>query len=240
MANCIYSKFKIKLNRIIYESIRGRKFWTIPPNLSTIELPPEEERSLPPMEAIPDWHGVRPRKFEKSLHDIKGPELINNELIHKQFGLVALTGVQLGINHINLIRTVVNKHMDVNKMFAIWRIEPPWKPVSKKSQGKTMGGGKASIHHYVTPIRAGHIIIEIGGRCEFADVLFFLESIAKRMPCDTFPISQQMLEEWKEEDDKLKENNINPFSFERVIINNMQGCHHWISPYDKRWYGKFE
>ena len=26
--------------------------------------------------------------------------------------------------------------------------------------------GKASIDHYVTPVRAGHIILELGGYCE--------------------------------------------------------------------------
>jgi hypothetical protein len=56
-----------------------------------IELPPEDERQLIAMDAIPNWHGVRPRKWMRDLHDIRGPELINNELIHKQFGLIVIT-----------------------------------------------------------------------------------------------------------------------------------------------------
>lgn len=35
-----------------------------------------------------------------------------------------------------------------------------------------MGGGKGSIDHYVTPIKAGRVIVEIGGHCEFFEVFF--------------------------------------------------------------------
>jgi large subunit ribosomal protein L16 len=123
-----------------------------------IELPPEAERPLVAMEPMPTWHGVRPRKYPRQMHDIRGPELVNNQLLHKQYGIIvciarpktcpvdpvcshslylslkrqALTGIQLTINHINLIRTSVNHHLNVAKMFAVWRIEPPWKPVTKK------------------------------------------------------------------------------------------------------------
>lgn len=55
-------------------------------------------------------------------------------------------------------------------MFAIWRIPAPWQPVTKKGQGQRMGGGKGAIDHYVTPIRAGRIIVEMGGKCEFEEV----------------------------------------------------------------------
>lgn len=33
-----------------------------------------------------------------------------------------------------------------------------------------MGGGKGSIDHYVTPVKAGRVIIEVGGYCEFFEV----------------------------------------------------------------------
>jgi len=239
MLNCLVSKLRLKCRPLALETLRGRKFWPMPPNLSHISLPAEEERPLIALEPTPSWHGVRPRKYPRQLHDIRGPELVNNQLIHKQFGIIALTGIQLTINHINLIKTVVNKHMNTAKMFAVWRIEPPWKPVTKKSQGKRMGGGKASIHHYVTPIRAGQVIIEIGGQIEFDECYYFLESIAKRLPCDALPISQEILDHWDREEQELREKNINPYSFERVIKHNMQGCHRWVSMYDKIWFGKY-
>jgi len=33
-----------------------------------------------------------------------------------------------------------------------------------------MGGGKGAIDHYVTPVKAGRIIIEVAGKCEFLEV----------------------------------------------------------------------
>ena len=62
-------------------------------------------------------------------------------------------------------------------MFAIWRIPAPWQPLTKKGQGQRMGGGKGAIDHYVTPIKAGRVIVELGGKCEFDEVsvkIFFL------------------------------------------------------------------
>lgn len=58
----------------------------------------------------------------------------------------------------------------MKRMFAIWRVDPPWQPVTKKGQGQRMGGGKGAIDHYVTPIKADRIIFEIGGKCEYAEV----------------------------------------------------------------------
>jgi len=49
-------------------------------------------------------------------------------------------------------------------MFAIWRIDAPWKPITKKPVGSRMGGGKGNIHHYVTPVKANRIILEMGGK----------------------------------------------------------------------------
>lgn len=53
--------------------------------------------------------------------------------------------------------------MDLNRAFAVWRIDPPWKAITKKSQGSRMGGGKGGINHYVFPIKADRIIVEVGG-----------------------------------------------------------------------------
>lgn len=41
-----------------------------------------------------------------------------------------------------------------------------------KAIGVRMGLGKGSIHHYVTPVKAGRIIIEVGGNCEYEEVSF--------------------------------------------------------------------
>jgi len=75
-----------------------------------------------------------------------------------------------------MIRIGINKNIEESKMFAIWRIEAPWKPVTRKGIGHKMGGGKGSIDHYVTPVKAGRIIIELAGECEFSEVFWMLVS----------------------------------------------------------------
>ena len=70
--------------------------------------------------------------------------------------------------------------------FAIWRVDAPWSvislwafflrttnmfpninvfrlPKTKKAKGVKLGGGKGSLSHYVTPVREGRIIFELGG-----------------------------------------------------------------------------
>ena len=36
-----------------------------------------------------------------------------------------------------------------------------------------MGGGKGAIHHYVTPVKAGRVILEVGGAAEYKEVYKF-------------------------------------------------------------------
>lgn len=54
-----------------------------------------------------------------------------------------------------MMRLTIGRNMDTNRMFALWRIDSPWQPVTKQGQGQRMGGGKGAIDHYCTPIRAG-------------------------------------------------------------------------------------
>lgn len=69
-----------------------------------------------------------------------------------------------------MMRLGIGRRIDVDRMFAIWRVDPPWQPVTKKGQGQRMGGGKGAIDHYVTPIKHGRIILEVAGHCEFEEV----------------------------------------------------------------------
>lgn len=71
----------------------------------------------------------------------------------------------------------IAKRIDTNRMFAIWRVPAPWQPITKKGQGQRMGGGKGAIDHYVTPVKAGRVIIEVGGTCEFQEVQNFIMNL---------------------------------------------------------------
>lgn len=35
-------------------------------------------------------------------------------------------------NHFEMVRMKLLRNMDQNKMFAIWRIDAPWQPITKK------------------------------------------------------------------------------------------------------------
>lgn len=45
-----------------------------------------------------------------------------------------------------------------------------WLSLVIQGQGQRMGGGKGSIDHYVTPIKAGRVILEVAGHCEYFEV----------------------------------------------------------------------
>lgn len=101
-----------------------------------------------------------------------------------------------------------------------------------------MGGGKGAIDHYVTPIKAGRVIVEVGGRCEFKEVLPFLREVAEKLPFPAKAMSYEMMQEEEIKQQKLAASNVNPYTAEYVIKNNIGGCHSWISLYDKRWFFK--
>lgn len=216
----------------------GLKLWKVPPTYEGVEFP--EERKLRNLEKVPTYpHGVRPPKMFKDLASIRGPELVHNRLLYNQYGIMALSGAFLRPGHIDMIRLNINKKLDVTRMFAVWRIDPPWKPITKKGQGKRMGGGKGPIDHYVTPIKAGRVIIEVGGHVDFEEIKPLLQQVCYKLPVDAIPISNELLQKIKREEEKLERKNINPFTIERVIDYKMHDSAQWISKYDRKYYTKY-
>lgn len=51
--------------------------------------------------------------------------------------------------------------------------------------------------------------------------------------------SYQLMQDEKIEEQRLQAANINPYTPQYVIQNNMGGCHSWISPFDKKWFFKY-
>lgn len=110
-----------------------------------------ENRKLPILDQAPNFGNIKPQKVSRRLTDMQGPELVHNTLMYNQYGVIvscqapssaavmyiifclqALSGGQLKPGHINMIRQTINKGLDPNRMFAIWRIDAPWKPVTKR------------------------------------------------------------------------------------------------------------
>lgn len=124
-------------------------------------------------------------------------------------------------------------------MFAVWRIDAPWKPFTKRSAGKKLGGGKPGICYYVTPVRAGRVILEMGGRCEFEEVIKSLNGVVYRLPFDAMAISHDTLSQLRQEEQRMREKNVNPVSIEYCIKNNILNIRESGSWYDQMWHGKY-
>lgn len=214
----------------------GMKQFLPPPDYSHVEIPEKPKLSF--IEKVPIYpNGVRAPKMKRRLGLIRGPETLLTEFIYKQYGIVALCGGRLNYGHFNMIRTTINK-FDAKKMFAVWRVDPPWQPLTRKGQGKRMGGGKGAIDHYVTPVKAGRVIIEIGGKIEFEEALPYLKEVAQKLPFKAKATSYDLMIQERQKEKELEALNINPYTAEYVIKNNLGGCHKWLSKYDKKWFWK--
>lgn len=217
----------------------GLKIFPPPVKIENVEYPARNRLRV--VERVPQYPAnIRPPKMQKRLRYMRGPEPIHNTLMHKQYGIIATGGGRMKYGHFEMIRMTLVRKLDYNHLFAIWRIDPPWQPVTKKGQGMRMGGGKGAIDHYVTPIKAGRVIIEVGGDAEFFTVEKVLKEIAHILPFKAKAVSQEMLDKEKKERKELEENNLHPWTWKYIIQNNMAGCQNWISPVDKKWFNKYK
>lgn len=202
-----------------------------------------EARKLPEFPKVPlytDWHRPgKPPKHMRRIINIRGPELIHNELIHKQFGIVAEQGGFLEHKHFEVLRNVLNKKLDFKRMFAQYRVDPLYQSWTKKSVGMKMGGGKGSVHHYVTPVKAERIIVEVGGHCTYEEVYKTLNGLAGVMPFKAKAVCHDHMVQDVQRQKRLEAANINPFTLEYCIKYNMTGCWQSMHYYDYVWKGKY-
>lgn len=94
----------------------------------------------------------------------------------------AMGGGYLHWGHFEMMRLTINRKMDSRTTFANWCVSGPYKPITRKGLGQRMGGGKGAIDHYVTPVRYGRLIVELGGKVELGDVEHILIQVAKKLP----------------------------------------------------------
>lgn len=73
----------------------------------------------------------------------------------------------------------------------------------------------------------------------FKQVKKTLEEIAHKLPFKAMAVNQDILDEMKEQEKYIEDNNENPWTMKYIIQNNLGGCHKWISPVDKLWFGKY-
>ncbi|XP_050421449.1 39S ribosomal protein L16, mitochondrial [Adelges cooleyi] len=223
----------------LVSTVRGLKNFKPPVKYDHIQMP--ERPKLHYIDRHPVYNtNLKPPKMHKMLNLMRGPELIHNKLIHKQYGIQATGGGRMKFVHFEMIRMGILRKLDWSRIFAIWRVDSPWQAVTKKGQGQRMGGGKGSIDHYVTPVKAGRIIVEVAGHCEYIEVKDILSKIAEKLPFKAQAVSQETLE-WDNANEKWKEeNNKNPYTMEYLIKNNMDDLQRKIKRIDHFYFGKYK
>lgn len=109
--------------------------------------------------AIFEPRKVKYKKVRKG--KIKGIERRTTELAFGSFGLKALEARRITSKQLEAARRAILRYL--KKGGKLWIRIFPQKPVTKKTAGAPMGGGKGDLSHYVFPIKPGRIIFEMGG-----------------------------------------------------------------------------
>ncbi|KAJ8003365.1 hypothetical protein DPEC_G00147580 [Dallia pectoralis] len=209
--------------------------YEVPPDYSGVVLP--ERPKLKFLNKVPNLK--KAKKEMKRLRDIQGPAMAANTFTNGQYGIVALGGGYLHFGHMEMMRLTINRKMNPRTTFARWRINAPYKPITRKGLGQRMGGGKGAIDHYVTPVKCGRIIVEVGGRLELAEVEPVLKEVAKKLPFPAKVVSKESLARMQQEQKDKEQNNLNPWTFERIARGNMLGIRKVLSPFDLHNHGKY-
>ncbi|KAM7015565.1 large ribosomal subunit protein uL16m [Tautogolabrus adspersus] len=223
------------LNNHLKVLTAGLKTYEIPPDFSDVVLP--EKPKLKFVNKVPNFK--KAKKEMKKLRDIQGPARAANSFTTGQYAIVALGGGYLHWGHIEMMRLTVNRKMDPRTTFARWRINGPYKPITRKGLGQRMGGGKGAIDHYVTPVRYGRLIVEVGGKVELGEVEHILIEIAKKLPFPAKVMSRESLEAMHKKQAEMEQNNQNPWTFKQIVQGNMLGIRKVLSPFDLRNHGRF-
>jgi len=175
----------------------------------------------------------------REMYRVMGEEQIHTDLLMGQFGIVAVHGGMIKSATFDTIRLYTGRKLRKGNSFAFYRVDPPYKPTTHHGVGKKLGGGKGSVKYYGTPIRAGRVILEVGGNVYWEEVQPWLENVCKMLPFEAIAVNKDLLERLNKEEKRLQEANENPYSFEWMVRNNVFDCQRYLSPYDQKWFGRF-
>ena len=56
---------------------------------------------------------------------------------------------------------------------------------------------------------------------------------------EAIAVNKDLLDRLNAEEQRLQEANQNPYTFEWMVRNNMFDCTRFLSPYDRKWFGRF-
>ena len=122
-----------------------------------------------------------------------GEDRIHNKLILGQFAIVAVYGGWMQLKHFEVMRNYIGRKLKKGKSFAFYRVDPPFKPITSHGAGKKLGGGKGSVKTYCTPVKAGRVILEVGGNVYWEEVrMWYVQRTEKCMREKEFGLLQHL------------------------------------------------
>lgn len=211
------------------------KSYEAPPDYSDVVLPKRVKLKF--LNKVPNFK--KAKKEPKKLRDIQGPARSATSFTTGEYGILALGGGYIHWGHIEMMRLTINRKMDSRTTFARWRINSPYKPITRKGLGQRMGGGKGAIDHYVTPVRSGRLVVEVGGKVELEEVTHILTEVAKKLPFRAKVVSRESLAAMQKEEAEMEQNNQNPWTFKQIVQGNMLGIRRVLSPLDLHNHGRY-
>nr|XP_039248429.1 39S ribosomal protein L16, mitochondrial-like [Styela clava] len=222
------------------------KRWTAedciaPPTFDDVEVD-SKRRGLPVLPKVPDINIVpQPKHNMRETRIIRGPCLGEEaELKHKQYGIIALKGGFLKHGHFEMMRLTLGRGIRKKPMFAEYRVPGVHKPITRHPTNAVMGGGKGKIDHYVTPVKARQVIVEIAGKGTFEEVYRCMRITAEKLPFPAIAVNYEQLNGMYEEEVRLEEENENFITFREIVEKNMQGMRSYLTKYDLKQFGKYK
>lgn len=101
-------------------------------------------------------------KFRKSMKNpISGKETRGTNIDFGRYALKAMSAKWIDSRQIEAARRAMTRY--IKRGGKIWIRIFPAKPVTKKPNEVTMGGGKGSLDHFVFQVRPGRILFEMDG-----------------------------------------------------------------------------
>lgn len=84
-----------------------------------------------------------------------------NKLTRGDYGIVALEPCWVKSNQIEAARVAINRYL--NRQGRVWINMFPDKPVTTKPIGVRMGSGKGNVEYWVSVVKPGRVLFEVGG-----------------------------------------------------------------------------
>ena len=104
------------------------------------------------------------KKYHRLNKNFKKTSSRANKLIYGYWGLKALGGGTISAKQIEAVRQTINRK--IRPAGRLWIRIFPDAPITSKPVGVRMGKGKGSVEEWVSIIRPGQVLYEIGGVSE--------------------------------------------------------------------------